>query len=496
MYSEFFEAYAGNDWTGNPWVLSVYAGAALVALALLGAASSPKARVLVVAGALATWMAMGANAGFGQIARHLPVVRSLRYWEKLVAWPTLFLAMAAALGFERLLSDRRVARSFAAAVGAAGAAALVLCLAGAASREALASALSRGPDRLALASHFADNILDGLLAAGAVCALLALLALSTARGRVQGLAPALLAAIVVVDLAAANARAYVLLAPEVAEPRSVLGEHLRALPGLQRIVTPYVQTPSERPGLAPAEAMALGGAQALLPSWNLYWRVGNFEPYAAMVPLRASRFRTRTEGRPAPLAGLWGVAHAVVTPAAVALKEMAAPGSPAAFDPETRAALAPIPHRARAYLARDVASVDRRHAMEFALDPSSTASSRTVVEGPVPPGYAPPTGEARVVIDEPERVEVRTRSDRPALLVLDDAFADGWTAQVDGRPTEILPTNYLARGVWVDGGEHAVTFSYRTPMLREGWALFLAGGLSLAASAALRARRRAASPAA
>jgi uncharacterized membrane protein YfhO len=66
------------------------------------------------------------------------------------------------------------------------------------------------------------------------------------------------------------------------------------------------------------------------------------------------------------------------------------------------------------------------------------------------------------------------------LLVLNDVFTTGWTAEVDGRPAEIVPANYLARGVWVPAGAHRVAFRYRTPGLLAGWLILAGGGLVLA----------------
>jgi len=56
--------------------------------------------------------------------------------------------------------------------------------------------------------------------------------------------------------------------------------------------------------------------------------------------------------------------------------------------------------------------------------------------------------------------------------VLNDAFAPGWTAAIDGRSAHIYPVNYLARGVWVEPGRHTLVFEYHTPLLRAGWLMF------------------------
>lgn len=148
-----------------------------------------------------------------------------------------------------------------------------------------------------------------------------------------------------------------------------------------------------------------------------------------------------------------------------------------------------IEARPRAYVAGAVEAVDRRAAMTFALDPASAASGRTVLEAPVPASYAPPRGEARIAVNLPERVEVEAQADGPALLVVNDQYAFGWSAEVDGRRAEILPTNYLARGVWLEPGAHRVVFRYRTPMLLEGALVAAAAALVLAGWAAARVPR-------
>jgi hypothetical protein len=202
-----------------------------------------------------------------------------------------------------------------------------------------------------------------------------------------------------------------------------------------------------------------------------------------MIPARLMRFRLRTGWmNQHPQVGMWDVSHAAIPlddpdPGRMRLGP---PWQVDAVDLEHRYRLVRIPHRPRVYLAEEVVAVDRRGAMEFVLDPASVTSSRSVIEGPVPPDAGPPRGSARLTLDAPEHVEVHVESDRAALLVLNDMFAGGWSATVDGRPAEIFPANYLARGIQVPAGAHTVAFRYRTPLLREGWLVFWAGGLLLA----------------
>jgi hypothetical protein len=90
-------------------------------------------------------------------------------------------------------------------------------------------------------------------------------------------------------------------------------------------------------------------------------------------------------------------------------------------------------------------------------------------------------------------VAIRAQLARPGLVVLNDAWAPGWSVQVDGRDADAVRVNDVMRGVAVGAGTHEVTWHYRVPGLRAGAALsavalaLLLGGLALA----LRTRRHA-----
>lgn len=492
--SDVYRAYAGDP-LGGPWYVSLYAGATVLALAALGAARDGRARRLLVAAGFFTWMALGHHAGFAQLAAHLPVLSGFRFWEKMAVWPTLLLAVAAASGLEQLAGGA-AGRRFAAASGAAAGLTLSLRAASALAPGALGGLVRLGPapHQVETAARFAADLEDGLLAAGLACAALAAAALLARRPAVARWAPALLLAVVVLDLSAANVRAYALSPGGLAQPRSAIADALAAREGLQRVVTPFrlVERESPRfPELRPSEVAWLWGGRMLYPAFNVARRVGNLDPGGPMSPGRTMEFRGRTglEGM-LPAAGLWGVAWAVVPEdPRLGASVHVPPGPAAAAEPSLPAFLLEVPHRPRVYLAGDLSQVDGSGAMAFALDPASPASERSVVEAPIPDGYRPPRGTARLVLDGPERVTVETTSDGPALLVLNDAYAAGWTAAVDGSPAGILPANCLARGVWVPAGEHRVEFVYRTPGLRTGWAVFGAGALALAGWAALARRR-------
>lgn len=125
------------------------------------------------------------------------------------------------------------------------------------------------------------------------------------------------------------------------------------------------------------------------------------------------------------------------------------------------------------------------------------AQDSTFVE--VPQGVAfpalergPVTGDAVIdPSDNPDRVVVRTTSDRDAMLVLTEAYADGWQVSIDGRSTVIYPANYAFRGVNVPKGKHVVTFEFKPPAVYAGIRISLVSlALLLGLTGAAVARER------
>jgi hypothetical protein len=108
-----------------------------------------------------------------------------------------------------------------------------------------------------------------------------------------------------------------------------------------------------------------------------------------------------------------------------------------------------------------------------AWDPRETA----YVHAPAPLGLpdGPLDGAVEMVAHEPDRVVVRTRANRPALLVLADNMYAGWEARIGGEPAEVLLTNHTFRGVVVPAGEQTVEFTFRPRPLYTGLYLYLAG---------------------
>jgi hypothetical protein len=96
------------------------------------------------------------------------------------------------------------------------------------------------------------------------------------------------------------------------------------------------------------------------------------------------------------------------------------------------------------------------------------------VDGPRMPEGPLGASRATIVHEEPDRVVVDTASDRAAWLVLNDTFAPGWKATVDGHPVPILRANGLVRTVALDAGRHRVAFVYVPSTVKLGAAISLA----------------------
>ncbi len=151
----------------------------------------------------------------------------------------------------------------------------------------------------------------------------------------------------------------------------------------------------------------------------------------------------------------------------------------------------PAQAKPRAYLSLKPERVDSP------VDPAALAMRSDFLSGEVDvietsavtlPGPAR-AGKAVIERYAPEEVRVRVETPQPAVLILLDAFDQGWTATLaSGLVLPIMRANALVRAVVVPAGDHTVTFRYETPLLWEGAGASLTGCLVCLAMIA-RARR-------
>jgi hypothetical protein len=117
------------------------------------------------------------------------------------------------------------------------------------------------------------------------------------------------------------------------------------------------------------------------------------------------------------------------------------------------------------------------------FDPRREAVLAAAAVRPVPAGFQ---GAASLTTRDADRLVVETDATHDAVLVVVEAYADGWRATVDGAPAPVFRANGLFRGVEVPAGRHTVELAYRPKAVTWGLAL---GALGLVTAAALAARR-------
>jgi len=122
------------------------------------------------------------------------------------------------------------------------------------------------------------------------------------------------------------------------------------------------------------------------------------------------------------------------------------------------------------------------------FDPTTTA----LVERPCPscPGGQPGRAGQASARWSQTRVAVDVRADRPGLLVLSQAWMDGWTATVAGHRRPVIRVDGAIQGVPVPAGAGRVVFRYEPPGLALGAGISL-GTLAAMVGWAILQRRRA-----
>ena len=80
---------------------------------------------------------------------------------------------------------------------------------------------------------------------------------------------------------------------------------------------------------------------------------------------------------------------------------------------------------------------------------------------PVTPGDSENRAEIVWVRRSPNRLVLEVTLDRPGFLVLSQVWYPGWRAEVNGQPVEVWRTDGVLNGVYLESGQHTVSFVYR-----------------------------------
>jgi Bacterial membrane protein YfhO len=81
-------------------------------------------------------------------------------------------------------------------------------------------------------------------------------------------------------------------------------------------------------------------------------------------------------------------------------------------------------------------------------------------ESPLPDAEPQTPPSASIIADRRNRVLIETDNLRDGLLVLSDNYYPGWSAAVDGAPTQIFRANHTMRAVNLPAGHHMVSFLF------------------------------------
>jgi hypothetical protein len=107
----------------------------------------------------------------------------------------------------------------------------------------------------------------------------------------------------------------------------------------------------------------------------------------------------------------------------------------------------------------DAAALTRIHEDDFDPRAAALVSSPLACEGQ--------GGEVEIVRYEGNRIEAQV-SGGGGLLIFSEVDYPGWRAAVDGKPAQLVRTDYVLRGVCVPEGEHRVVLVYDPPLPKVG----------------------------
>jgi hypothetical protein len=94
-----------------------------------------------------------------------------------------------------------------------------------------------------------------------------------------------------------------------------------------------------------------------------------------------------------------------------------------------------------------------------------------------------------IISDAPDRQELSVPDGAAGIVVVTDTVGPGWTATVDGRPTNVVPVDLAFRGLSVPAGPHRVVLEYHPIASSLGLLLVVVAALGVAAWAVIARRR-------
>jgi Bacterial membrane protein YfhO len=482
---------------GEPFINSVYLGLATVPLAALAIVGPRRSLAWFVCAVVVTafLVALGRYTYVYDLFALLPPVRMLRYPVKAFAVVALGWALLVGLGWDSWREHRGRLPPVAAILGLAGGA-LALGAAWLTFRADAwtASWLERPAPTSPLAGALGP-VAVRLVVAGGLALLAAVLALATGVRIAAPVAAAAVAVLVVADLALAHhdlnpmAPASLLDRPPIVSAIQKPEARLYVFDYSARLLGRDFRRPAN-PFLLPRGTSPLVQAAGLVaylypPIGRLFGLSGSYEQDMLSLSPRYLRnltfFLRANEETPGygRLVRLAGVDYVVALHDA-GLEDLEPVGRfPTPFTEAIRLFRVPD-SRPRAYVVSGVRIARGREAYMTLVDPTFDPAAEVLLEGG-PAVRADPAfrGESRVRERRYDRLIVEARVDRPAFLVVNDAYDPGWRASIDGRPTELVRANVGFRAVALPAGEHTVEMVYRPPSALVGFTLSAVSALGV-----------------
>jgi len=443
--------------------LSGYAGGAALVLAAAGVSRARRDRrvaALLAVAAVCLVMALGSSTPVGRLVYALPIAGQFRAWGRYLAGVDLVVAMLAGYGVAALRAAETARRARQAAIGAAGAIALGALVV---------------PHVGPVAAHYPDTA--SVLWPTVAAALAAALALVI--GRAPRVVLPALAAVVALDLVFSF---------------GVFTEWRTMSPGRTTVdwALTFVRNPPDAPGGIDRYVDLSRRSSAVrdevdIAAINGRRSVNGFDPLAPRDYLEA--------------AGDMSYFGLVTTPAAFTRPESHLLDllRVSLVVDDARAADQPLqlprePALSESFVVGQAGRVSRAHALDaiqgvVSFDPRATALVEASCRGCSAARTSGPAGTSDVTRREPSRRTLDVRADRPAMVVVSEAWFPGWHATVDGRAAPVVRVDGIVQGVPVTAGHHSVELRYRPPGLHAG-ALVSAFTIAALASGGVVVRRR------
>ncbi|MBI4542802.1 MAG: hypothetical protein HY705_07220 [Gemmatimonadetes bacterium] len=463
-----FTGILGNYWGENAAKLhSEYLGAAVLGLATLGFGQRARRRLLWFAGGAAVLfvlVSLGGHTPFYRLWYALvPGVKVTRAAGMAFFVPTFLVAMAAALGVERIErgEGRRTLTIW--LIGAGG-----LLLLGASGALGSAAESLADPSKADLARRNGGAIAFGAVRSAFFGAALAGVGLAAVRGRLHGLGLALGLGLIVGGDLVTNVRRFFTYSPPAATlyADDSVTRRLATTPRPFRVLDPDVYPTAFLMAKQIANALGHHGNEMhsydeLLGGKNV-WR--NVLGSQALWDLLAIRFVIVNQRQNIP--GYHEVLGPATTPQGV---------SAWLYERDT------LPAYARVVPA--AAKVPAEQMVPTLMDPRLDVNRVVLLEQSAPIEVprldslpAPSATRAEVVLWEPGAMTIRLTpaADADAYLLVSENWYPDWYATVDARPAPVLRGDYTFITVPIPRGAREVRLTFRSARYRTGAMMSLA----------------------